>query len=65
VNPRAVPVLFGAICLVPQRWDTHDHWEVAQGPSKAPTGRMSGEKTHARIGLLHELVTVSAPAGCR
>ena len=34
VNPRAVPVLFGAICLgapvwASGRWDTNYHWDVA------------------------------------
>ena len=34
MNPRAVPVLFGAICLgaavwASWRWDTNYHWDVA------------------------------------
>ena len=44
MNPRAVPVLFGAICLgaavwATWRWDTNYHRDVAEAPSKAPTGR--------------------------
>lgn len=49
MNPRAVPVLFGANCLgaavwASWRWDTNYHWDVAWGPSKAPTGRSGHRK---------------------
>ena len=64
MNPRAVPVLFGAICLgatvwASWRWDTDYHWDVALGPSKAPTGR-SGHRLRTQA---HRIVDTDPKRG--
>ena len=64
MNPRALPVLSGAICLgaavrASWRWDTSYHRDVAKGPSKAPTGR-SGHRMRTQA---HRIVDTDPKRG--
>lgn len=59
MNPGADLVLFGAGCLgaavwASWRWDTDYHWDVAEGPSKAPPGGSD-------LGCAHRSTASSTP----
>ena len=64
MNPRAVPVLFGAICLgaavwASWRWDTNYHWEASRRAFQGPTGR-SGHRMRTQA---HRIVDTDPKRG--